>query len=262
MTGDGRLVGVSDVQSECTQSDALQSLPSNATSRSIGARIRAARAERGLGVRELARLADCSASLVSQVERGRANPSVSTLYALSDALNISVASLFEQPRPSEPGRGAPPGPASDPLTLAASASAEVDRGWARRDGEEAPARQGTTELERSTVLRRADRRLINLERGVHWELLIPQPERDIDFMEVCYAPAGGSSASEHAIRHHGRELGVVLEGVLSAQVGFEQYDLEPGDSLAFESTTPHRYWNGGLVPVRGIFVVLGAWPNR
>ncbi len=230
--------------------------------RSIGARIRAARAERGLGVRELARLADCSASLVSQVERGRANPSVSTLYALSDALNISVASLFEQPRPAEPCGGPPHPPAADALAFAANAPAQPDWGWARGDGEEAPARQGMTELERSTVLRRSDRRLINLERGVRWELLIPQPERDLDFMEVCYAPAGGSSADEHAIRHHGRELGVVLEGMLSAQVGFQQYDLEPGDSLAFESTTPHRYWNGGLVPVRGIFVVLGARPHR
>ena len=46
----------------------------------LGAKIRVARVARGYGVRELARHLNCSASLISQIERDKANPSVNTLY--------------------------------------------------------------------------------------------------------------------------------------------------------------------------------------
>ncbi|MCJ7593852.1 MAG: helix-turn-helix domain-containing protein, partial [Desulfobacterales bacterium] len=44
----------------------------------------------------LAKLCRCSSSLLSQMETGAINPSLSTLKAVSDALNISMASLFEE----------------------------------------------------------------------------------------------------------------------------------------------------------------------
>lgn len=56
----------------------------------LGARIRAARVARGIGVRELGRRVDCSGSLISQIERGRVNPSVNTLYAISAAPDQST----------------------------------------------------------------------------------------------------------------------------------------------------------------------------
>jgi transcriptional regulator with XRE-family HTH domain len=56
----------------------------------IGARLRHRRLELGMTARELARRVDCSPSLISQVERGRAVPSVSTLWALVTALRISM----------------------------------------------------------------------------------------------------------------------------------------------------------------------------
>ena len=62
----------------------------------LGARIRAARAARGISARELARKVDCSASMISQIELGRANPSVSTLYDISSALQISLDRLFSK----------------------------------------------------------------------------------------------------------------------------------------------------------------------
>src|SRR5579875_1343068 len=133
----------------------------------LGTRIRDARVARGLGVRELARIADCSASLVSQIERGRANPSVSTLYSLADALGISVASLFR----SGDGRSGAPDEGRSAAPYAALLEAP------------STARRPST-IEEAVVLRRAQRRSIDLERGVHWELLLPRPERDVDFLEV------------------------------------------------------------------------------
>ena len=60
----------------------------------IGQRLRAERAARGLSLRELVERAHVSASLVSQIETGRAQPSVSTLYALAGELSISVDELL------------------------------------------------------------------------------------------------------------------------------------------------------------------------
>jgi mannose-6-phosphate isomerase-like protein (cupin superfamily) len=49
---------------------------------------------------------------------------------------------------------------------------------------------------------------------------------------------------------------VIIEGALSTQIGFEQYVLEEGDSLTFDSAIPHRFWNAGTVPARAIWVIL------
>ena len=55
----------------------------------VGARIRQARLERGTSLRALAREIGVSASLVSQIETGKSQPSVSTLYAICLLLHIS-----------------------------------------------------------------------------------------------------------------------------------------------------------------------------
>jgi transcriptional regulator with XRE-family HTH domain len=60
----------------------------------LGARIRAAREEAGLSVRGLARQIGVSPSLLSQVERGLAQPSVATLWALVTELGLSLDGLF------------------------------------------------------------------------------------------------------------------------------------------------------------------------
>lgn len=193
----------------------------------LGARLRAEREQRGIGVRQLARLVDCSASLISQIERGRANPSVSTLYAIASALGISLDGLF------------------------------TDRSASRVRA--TVSEMATAAGERSIVLRPHERRVINLERGVQWQLLMPVPERNAEFLEAFYAPGGGSTSDDHAIRHSGREYFVVLEGTLSVEVGFETYTLDPGDSMAFDSMIPHRFWNEGPVTVRAVWFVMDRW---
>jgi hypothetical protein len=45
-------------------------------------------------------------------------------------------------------------------------------------------------------------------------------------------------------------------------VGFESYDLGPGDSIAFDSSTPHEYWNTSAGEVRAVWVVVHAEPGR
>jgi len=60
----------------------------------LGARIREAREAAGLSLRGLARTIGVSASLLSQVERGLAQPSVGTLWALVTELGFSLDELF------------------------------------------------------------------------------------------------------------------------------------------------------------------------
>ncbi|MBV9327731.1 MAG: helix-turn-helix transcriptional regulator, partial [Chloroflexi bacterium] len=60
----------------------------------LGGRIRAARQRRELSVAELAASAGVSKSLVSQIERGRAAPSIDTVRRLASALQVPVFSFF------------------------------------------------------------------------------------------------------------------------------------------------------------------------
>jgi transcriptional regulator with XRE-family HTH domain len=74
----------------------------------IGDQLRVRRHELGLSLRELADRLGVSPSLISQIERGRANPSVSTLYSIVQALDVSLDELlFNERRPAEPPIGGP-----------------------------------------------------------------------------------------------------------------------------------------------------------
>ena len=46
-------------------------------------------------------------------------------------------------------------------------------------------------------------------------------------------------------------------GRLGVQVGFERYDLGPGDSISFDSSSPHRLWTIGDEAAEAIWVVVG-----
>ena len=60
----------------------------------LGARIRHERQAAGLTGRKLAARIAVSPSLISQIERGRATPSVATLWAIATELGIPVGDLF------------------------------------------------------------------------------------------------------------------------------------------------------------------------
>ena len=60
----------------------------------LGARIRAARTERGRSLREAARALGVSPSLLSQIELGAVRPSVATLYRVVQEFGISLDEVF------------------------------------------------------------------------------------------------------------------------------------------------------------------------
>ena len=65
----------------------------------LGARIRHLRQAEGMTLRDLAERAGVTESFLSQVERGLASPSISTLRRIAASLGESIGSLFEEAEP-------------------------------------------------------------------------------------------------------------------------------------------------------------------
>ncbi len=68
-----------------------------ALSINVGARLHQLRAEKGISMRSLATMSGLSANALSTIERGKASPSVSTLYKIADALGVPITSFFSEP---------------------------------------------------------------------------------------------------------------------------------------------------------------------
>jgi uncharacterized cupin superfamily protein len=82
-------------------------------------------------------------------------------------------------------------------------------------------------------------------------------DEDVEFLEATYEPGSASSPDDSFVRHNGHEFGYVLTGTLRVIVGFDEFILEPGDSITFPSSTPHRLINDGAEAVRAVWVVRG-----
>jgi transcriptional regulator with XRE-family HTH domain len=183
----------------------------------IGDALRVRRHELGWSLRDLADRLGCSPSLISQIERGRANPSVATLYSIVQALDVSLDELLFNERRATTTEPPPGGP----------------------------------------IQRANERHRIRLASGVLWERLTTVSEPGVEFLHVTYEVGGASSPANAFQRHAGHEWGYVLSGSLQVTIGFRQYLLEPGDAISLDSTTPHRLANVGDVPVHAIWFVLG-----
>lgn len=185
----------------------------------VGERVAAYRKERDLKVSQLARMVGVSPSLISQIERGQSQPSVSTLFALAEALDVPVDAFFAKDQ-----------------AVVVRANGEPSHAPDARD---APSKD--VETEGRYMVRRDARDAIDIEGGVRWERLTPQTLPHIDFLELVYEP--GAESHSELYRHPGAEMVLVLTGRLDIFVGFERYSLEAGDSIHFPSTFPHRYIN-------------------
>jgi transcriptional regulator with XRE-family HTH domain len=222
MTEEGVLTGVATRQ-RTRESAATQ----------LGERAARYRKERGIKVTELARAIGVSPSLISQIERGQSQPSVSTLFGLAAALGVPVDAFMESDAQSAPV----PGPAvadagEQPAPDAGKPANRADRYMVRRDG----------------------RARLDIEGGVRWERLTPQTLPHVEFLELVYAP--GAQSHPELYRHPGTEMVLVLSGRLNITVGFELYELEPGDSMHFPSSQPHRYSNPGDQETHAVTVIL------
>jgi len=187
----------------------------------LGGRLRAERLRQGVSLREMARRLGISPSALSQIETGKARPSVSKLFDIVNLLNLSVDGLLA----GEDGHR--------PVSLA--------RGH-----------EGFFSLQRA-----GDHAILELESGVMWRRLTAGSFPGVEFLDVEYQPGGSSSRDGTLMRHAGQEFGYVLSGRLLVDVGFDSYELGPRDSISFPATTPHRLSNPGAEAVHAVWCILG-----
>ena len=207
----------------------------------MGDRLRQARQARGLSLRRLAEVLAVSPSLISQVETGRAKPSVHTLYAMANELGISLDVLLFMDTPTAT------------LARGQQSTGSPFEQQERRE----PAEPSEPVLPRDPVQRASSRMTIRLGSGVVWERLTTESIRNVDFLFVTYEVGGASSPEDAFQRHSGQEWGYVLSGTLRVTIGFDEFVLGPGDAITFDSGTPHRLANAGDVPARAVWYVLG-----
>jgi transcriptional regulator with XRE-family HTH domain len=168
----------------------------------------------------MARRLGISASALSQIETGKAQPSVSKLFDIVNLLGVSVDGLLA-------GQDGP--------------QVVVGRG-----------EEGFFSLQHAE-----DHETLELESGVRWSRLTAGSFPGVEFLRVTYQPGACSSSEGSFMRHAGQEFGYLLAGRLQVDVGFDSYRLGPGDSISFPATTPHRLRNDGPEPAHAIWCILG-----
>jgi transcriptional regulator with XRE-family HTH domain len=202
----------------------------------IGQQLREARLAMGMSVREMARRVDVSASFISQLELGKTMPSVGTLYSIASELGVSLDDLMRTTQPGAAEHSAP----------AASLARTVP----------APRKFGARSLDGSPVQRADCRQELHIGEAI-WGRLTADHDPANDFLHVVYKPGGESCPPDQMIHHRGFEYGYIITGKLHVQVGFAHYDLDPGDSISFDSATPHRLSNPFDRESTSIWVVVG-----
>ena len=101
--------------------------------------------------------------------------------------------------------------------------------------------------------------MIDIEGGVRWERLTRSTLDHLDFFELVYEPGAESHPRQYT--HPGTEMVLVMSGCLEITIGFEHYLLEPGDSIDFPSSMPHRYLNPATQTARAVTVILYDCPD-
>ena len=173
-----------------------------------------------MSLQEVSKKSNVSTSLLSQVERGKSVPTITTLEKIcKKAFNLSVAEfLSDNESPSSDG----------------SKGREESRS------------------EQVFVVARDNRKKLILPRGqIHYELLSPDLQKKIEFIYV-FVPVGAKTDS---FMHNGEECGVILEGTLKGVIGENEITLREGDSIYFDSSIPHRWENGCEKVVKAIWAI-------
>lgn len=195
----------------------------------LGARIRALRIERGGSLRALAEELGISPSALSQIERGKMRPSVTRLIQIMSLLDAPLAAAF-----GDGAQGQWDGPESP----------DGHRPWSSHVGDEV------------VVTRSGDVAELTLGQGVRYRRLSPVPITGLEIYESTYPPGSSSTHDDEFLRHNGHEMGSVQSGTLTVDIGFDRYELGPGDAITFPSTTPHRISNHTAVPAVAVWVNL------
>jgi transcriptional regulator with XRE-family HTH domain len=181
----------------------------------IGQRVKALREKQNFTLQDIAAKTGLAKSLLSEVESGEVMPHVSTLLKLATALNVGMASFFED-------------------------AEAVERVSVTRRGE------------RVRIKRRPHHH--EGEVDYVYESLEPKnPHKHMEPFLVEFQPM--ETGEMVFMSHEGEEFHFVLEGRLEFRTDDRVEVLYPGDSLYFESEMNHSFRSLDAKPARALVVV-------
>jgi transcriptional regulator with XRE-family HTH domain len=193
----------------------------------LGERIRDERRKRNLTLEQLSQKTELSKSFLSQVERGVAQPSVSSLKRIAREFGMSVVELFTN------GINAQNRVGSIPTIF----------------------NNGPRYVEDFQVVRANWRKTLTLPGSkVSYDLLTPDLNRQLEVMYMRIEP-GEHSGEEPMIDLPGEKFGLVLQGGLEVRVRGEVHQLKAGDSVYFPAHFPHAWRGMGKDSIEVIWVL-------
>lgn len=183
---------------------------------SLGKKIRAIRTAKDMKITEMSRLSGLTTSMISQVERGLISPSIETLKKIGNVLGVPLSFLFETGDGEKTLPEVPAPPPSEPVKTVSLFGA-------------------------SPVVHPDGRKKLYPGEGIELQLLNPNLNGPIEFIYNVYQPQAGTGVGKYC--HPGSECGLILTGELVVEIGEKTYTLYAGDSITFDSTTPHAKRN-------------------
>jgi transcriptional regulator with XRE-family HTH domain len=163
----------------------------------VGFHIRKLRRDKKITLRDLSKNVGVSASFLSQIEQGKASPSLVTLKNIADYLQTTVGNLVGETQP----------------------------------------------VNREPVVRHNRRNVIkNIGNDIQMFLLShPNPYNQME--PLLFKLKKSATSGQDVYRHYGQEFVLILEGSLEINLNGEKYILKKGDSIYFNSNTPHSFKN-------------------
>ncbi len=189
-------------------------LASNLGSYGIGAKLRALRLKRKMGLVELGRHTGLSPALLSKIERSKLFPTLPTLLRVATVFSVGLEFFFvrEQRKPAP-----------------------------------AVTRRG----ERGRFPEHPDM----AKPGYVFESLdFPAVSRKLNAYHAEFRPLAGDESRQHA--HDGAEFIYVMNGRLLLGIDGAKIELGLGDSVYFDSSTPHSYRRLGDLKCTAVVVTV------
>lgn len=175
----------------------------------VGKRIQKLRTNKGISMSELANRIGVSRSLISQVEKGDAYPSLQTLEKIVDALDVSLGQFFQ-------------------IDL------NVDA-----------LQNNINNNEEEIIARSGKRKVITMQDSKNkYHILTPSLYKNMEFLITEYPPYVEGDAVDY-FKHDGEEYFYVLTGQLHLTIGSNTYIINEDDSGCFDSGELHCYINKG-----------------
>jgi transcriptional regulator with XRE-family HTH domain len=196
----------------------------------FGPKLKARRRARGMTLKQLAAKTGLSVGLLSEVERGLAQPSMSSLKKIAQAMQFSLFDFGDEQRQV------------DNRETRSVSRLEQDPPWTAYRNDIKVVRSGNR------------KKLIYPKLPAVFELLTPDLNRAFEVLYVRFEP-GFTSGPEPIVDPPGEKCVFILSGGVELQVGKKTIRLLEGDSACYPGNAPMSVRVIGDEAAKSVFIV-------